>query len=102
MSISSRVGSIEASMERNRIKVGCLPYMIVFVSIAIIIVLCLIFGSQEGQEGKDVEFVLREHILSPIGTESANPRTLDQYTDSKSDGVWVFAAFEVPEEWRNK
>ena len=88
-------------MERNKIRVGCLPYMIVFISIAIIIVLCLIFGSQEEQEGKDVEFILKEHILSPIGTESSNSRTLDQYVDGKSDGVWVIAAFEVPENWRD-
>lgn len=88
-------------MERNRIKVGCLPYMIVFISIAIIIVLCLIFDSQEGQEGKDVEFILKEHILSPRDSESSNLRTLDQYVDGKSDGVWVIAAFEVPESWRN-
>lgn len=88
-------------MGSNRIKVGCLPYMIVFISIAIIIVLCLIFDSQDKQEGEDAEFMLKEHILSPIGTESSNSRTLDQYVDGKSDGVWVIAAFEVPESWRD-
>ena len=88
-------------MGSNRIKVGCLPYMIVFISIAIIIVLCLIFDSQEEQEGEDAEFMLKEHILSPIGTESSNSRTLDQYVDGKSDGTWVIAAFEVPESWRD-
>lgn len=88
-------------MGSNRIKVGCLPYMIVFISIAIIIVLCLIFDSQEEQEGEDAEFMLKEHILSPIGTESSNSRTLDQNADGKSDGVWVIAAFEVPESWRD-
>lgn len=33
-------------MERNRIKIGCLPYIIVFLSILIWIVLALIFGSE--------------------------------------------------------
>lgn len=45
-------------MERNRIKIGCLPYAIVFLSILIFIVLALIFGSETNKAETFAELVL--------------------------------------------
>ena len=79
-------------MERNRIKVGCLPYIIVFLSILILIVLALIFGS----EANKVESY-GELILSPVENKSEG----DVNDIDSIEGTWVFAAFEVPESWRD-
>ena len=79
-------------MERNRIKIGCLPYIIVFLSIMIWIVLALIFGS----EASKIE-TFEELILSPI----ENKREGDVNDIDNSEGTWVIAAFEVPENWRD-
>lgn len=45
-------------MERNRIKIGCLPYAIVFLSILIFIVLALIFGFETNKAETFAELVL--------------------------------------------
>ena len=79
-------------MERNRIKIGCLPYIIVFLSILIWIVLALIFGS----EANKVES-FGELILPPV----ENRREGDVNDIDNSEGTWVIAAFEVPENWRD-
>ena len=79
-------------MERNRIKIGCLPYIIVFLSILILIVLAMIFGS----EANKVES-FGELILSPVENKSEG----DVNDIDKGEEVWVISAFEVPESWRN-
>ena len=79
-------------MERNRIKIGCLPYAIVFLSILILIVLALIFGS----EANKVE-TFAELVLPPA--ENRSEGDIDDI--DKGEGTWVIAAFEVPESWRN-
>lgn len=86
------VGNIEGKMERNRIKIGCLPYIIVFLSILIWIVLALIFGS----EANKVES-FGELILPPV----ENRREGDVNDIDNSEETWVIAAFEVPESWRD-
>ena len=79
-------------MERNRIKIGCLPYIIVFLSILIWIVLALIFGS----EANKVES-FEKLVLPPVENKSEG----DVNEIDKGEGTWVIAAFEVPESWRN-
>lgn len=79
-------------MERNRIKVGCLPYIIVFLSILILIVLALIFGSEASKAETFAEL-----ILPPAENESEG----DVNEINKGEGTWVIAAFEVPENWRD-
>ena len=79
-------------MERSRIKIGCMPYAIVFLSILILIVLALIFGS----EANKVES-FGELILSPV--ENKSEGDVDEI--DKGEGTWVIAAFEVPESWRD-
>ena len=86
------VGNIEEKMERNRIKIGCLPYIIVFLSILIWIVLALIFGS----EANKIES-FEELVLPPVENKSEG----DVNEIDKGEGTWVIAAFEVPESWRN-
>lgn len=78
-------------MERNRIKIGCLPYIIVFLSILIWIVLALIFGS----EANKVE-TFGELVLPPVENESEG----DVNEVNEDEGTWVIAAFEVPDSWR--
>ena len=79
-------------MERNRIKIGCLPYIIVFLSILIWIVLALIFGS----EANKIES-FEELVLPPVENKSEG----DVNEIDKGEGTWVIAAFEVPKSWRN-
>ena len=79
-------------MEKNRIKIGCLPYAIVFLSILILIVLALIFGS----EANKVE-TFAELVLPPAENKSEG----DINEIDSSEGTWVIAAFEVPKSWRN-
>ena len=79
-------------MERSRIKVGCLPYAIVFLSILIFIVLALIFGS----EANKLES-FEELVLPPVENKSEG----DVNEIDRGEEVWVNAAFEVPENWRN-
>lgn len=79
-------------MERNRIKIGCLPYIIVFLSILIWIVLALIFGSEANKAETFAELV-----LPPVESKSEG----DVNEIDKSEGTWVIAAFEVPESWRS-
>lgn len=79
-------------MERNRIKIGCLPYAIVFLSILIWIVLALIFEP----EANKVES-LGELILPPAENRSGG----DVNEANEDEGTWVIAAFEVPDSWRN-
>ena len=79
-------------MERNRIKIGCLPYAIVFLSILILIVLALIFGSEANKAETFAELV-----LPPAENRSEG----DVNEMDKGKGTWVIAAFEVPDSWRN-
>lgn len=79
-------------MERSRIKIGCLPYAIVFLSILIWIVLALIFEP----EANKVES-LGELILPPAENRSGG----DVNEVNEDEGTWVIAAFEVPDSWRN-
>ena len=79
-------------MERSRIKIGCLPYAIVFLSILIWIVLALIFEP----EANKVES-LGELILPPAENRSGG----DVNEANEDEGTWVIAAFEVPESWRD-
>ena len=79
-------------MERNRIKIGCLPYAIVFLSILILIVLASIFGSETNK----VES-FEELILPPVENRSGG----DVNEVNEDEGTWVIAAFEVPENWRS-
>lgn len=88
----SLVGSIGGKMERNRIKIGCLPYAIVFLSILIWIVLAMIFGSETNK----VES-FGELILPPVENRSGG----DVNEVNEDEGTWVIAAFEVPESWRD-
>ena len=86
------VGNIEEKMERSKIKIGCLPYAIVFLSILIWIVLALIFGS----EANDAES-FGELVLAPAENRSGG----DVNEVNEDEGTWVIAAFEVPENWRS-
>lgn len=79
-------------MERSRIKIGCLPYAIVFLSILILIVLALIFGSEANKAETFAELVL---------PSAENKSEGDVNEIDKGEGTWVIAAFEVPESWRN-
>lgn len=79
-------------MERNRIKIGCLPYIIVFLSILIWIVLALIFGSEANKAETFAELV-----MPPVENRSGG----DINEVNEDEGTWVIAAFEVPESWRN-
>lgn len=79
-------------MERNRIKIGCLPYAIVFLSILILIVLALIFGSETNKLES-----FEELVLPPVENKSEG----DVNDIDSSEGTWVIAAFEVPESWRD-
>lgn len=79
-------------MERNRIKIGCLPYIIVFLSILILIVLALIFGSEANKAETFAELVL---------PSAENKSEGDVNEIDKGEGTWVIAAFEVPESWRD-
>lgn len=79
-------------MERNRIKIGCLPYIIVFLSILILIVLALIFGSEANKAETFAELV-----LPPVENKSEG----DVNDIDKGEEVWVISAFEVPESWRD-
>ena len=88
----SLVGSIGGKMERNRIKIGCLPYAIVFLSILIWIVLALIFGSETNKAES-----IGELVLPPAENRSGG----DVNEVNEDEGTWVIAAFEVPESWRN-
>ena len=88
----SLVGSIGGKMERNRIKIGCLPYAIVFLSILIWIVLALIFGSEANKAE-----TFNELILPPAENRSGG----DVNEVNEDEGTWVIAAFEVPENWRS-
>ena len=88
----SLAGNIGGKRERNRIKIGCLPYIIVFLSILIWIVLALIFGS----EANKVES-FEELVLPPV--ENKNEGDVNEI--DKGEEVWVIAAFEVPESWRD-
>ena len=88
----SLAGNIGGKMERNRIKIGCLPYAIVFLSILIWIVLALIFGS-ETNKAESIE----ELVLPPAENRSGG----DVNEVNEDEGTWVIAAFEVPESWRN-
>ena len=87
----SLAGNIEGKMERNRIKIGCLPYAIVFLSILIWIVLALIFGSESNKAES-----IGELILPPAENRSGG----DVNEVNEDEGTWVIAAFEVPENWR--
>ena len=87
----SLVGSIGGKMEKNRIKIGCLPYAIVFLSILIWIVLALIFGS----EANNAES-LGELILPPVERSGGYVNEVNE-----DEGTWIIAAFEVPESWRD-
>ena len=87
----SLVGSIGGKMERNRIKIGCLPYAIVFLSVLIWIVLALIFGF----EANDAESI-GELVLPPAENRSGG----DVNEVNEDEGTWIIAAFEVPESWR--
>lgn len=88
----SLVGNIGGKMERNRIKIGCLPYAIVFLSILIWIVLALIFGSEENKAES-----IGELILPPAENRSGG----DVNEVNEDEGTWVIAAFEVPDSWRS-
>ena len=88
----SLVGSIGGKMERNRIKIGCLPYAIVFLSVLIWIVLALIFGSETNKAES-----IGELVLPPAENRSGG----DVNEVNEDEGTWVIAAFEVPESWRN-
>ena len=88
----SLAGNIGGKMERNRIKIGCLPYAIVFLSILIWIVLALIFGSEANKAES-----IGELILPPAENKSGG----DVIEVNEDEGTWVIAAFEVPESWRN-
>ena len=79
-------------MEKNRIKIGCLPYIIVFLSILILIVLALIFGSEANKAETFAELV-----LPPAKNKSEG----DINEIDKGEGTWVIAAIEVPESWRD-
>lgn len=79
-------------MERNRIKIGCLPYAIVFLSILIWIVLALIFGSESNKAES-----IGELVLPPAENRSGG----DINEVNEDEGTWVIAAFEVPDSWRN-
>ena len=79
-------------MERSRIKIGCLPYAIVFLSILILIVLALIFGSEANKAES-----IGELILPPAENRSGG----DVNEANEDEGTWVIAAFEVPDSWRN-
>ena len=79
-------------MERNRIKIGCLPYAIVFLSILILIVLALIFESEANKAETFAELV-----LPPVENKSEG----DVNDIDSSEGTWVIAAFKVPESWRD-
>ena len=79
-------------MERKRIKIGCLPYAIVFLSILIWIVLALIFGSESNKAES-----IGELVLPPAENRSGG----DVNEANEDEGTWVIAAFEVPESWRN-
>ena len=79
-------------MEKNRIKIGCLPYVIVFLSILILIVLALIFGSEANKAETFAELVL---------PPAENISEGDINDIDSSEGTWVIAAFEVPESWRD-
>ena len=79
-------------MERNRIKIGCLPYAIVFLSILIWIVLALIFGSKTNKAES-----IGELVLPPAENRCGG----DVNEVNEDEGTWVIAAFEVPESWRN-
>ena len=87
----SLVGSIGGKMERNRIKIGCLPYAIVFLSILIWIVLALIFGSKTNKAES-----IGELVLPPAENRCGG----DVNEVNEDEGTWVIAAFEVPESWR--
>ena len=87
----SLAGNIGGKMERNRIKIGCLPYAIVFLSILIWIVLALIFGSEANKAD-----TFGELILPPAENRSGG----DVNEVNEDEGTWVIAAFEVPESWR--
>ena len=87
----SLAGSIGGKMERNKIKIGCLPYVIVFLSVLIWIVLALIFGSETNKAES-----IGELILSPAENRSGG----DVNEANEDEGTWVIAAFEVPESWR--
>ena len=79
-------------MKRNRIKIGCLPYIIVFLSILIWIVLALIFGSEANKAETFAELV-----MPPVENRSGG----DINEVNEDEGTWVIAAFEVPESWRD-
>ena len=87
----SLAGNIGGKMERNRIKIGCLPYAIVFLSVLIWIVLALIFGSEANKAES-----IGELVLPPAENRSGGDIN-EVYED---EGTWVIAAFEVPEDWR--
>ena len=86
----SLVGSIGGKMERNRIKIGCLPYAIVFLAILIWIVLALIFGSEA-----DKAESIGELVLPPAERSGGDVNEVNE-----DEGTWVIAAFEVPDSWR--
>ena len=79
-------------MERDRIKIGCLPYAIVFLSVLIWIVLALIFGSETNKAES-----IGELVLPPAKNRSGG----DVNEVNEEEGTWVIAAFEVPENWRS-
>ena len=87
----SLAGNIGGKMERNRIKIGCLPYAIVFLSILIWIVLALIFGSKTNKAES-----IGELVLPPAENRCGG----DVNEVNEDEGTWVIAAFEVPESWR--
>ena len=93
----SLAGNIGGKMERNRIKIGCLPYAIVFLSILIWIVLALIFGSETNKAENFGELVLPPAERSGRGHLRGFP---GQSGVNEDEGTWVIAAFEVPENWR--
>ena len=72
-------------MERNRIKIGCLLYAIVFLSV-------LIFGSETNKAES-----IGELVLPPAENRSGG----DVNEVNEDEGTWVIAAFEVPENWRS-
>ena len=86
----SLAGNIGGKMERNRIKIGCLPYAIVFLSILIWIVLALIFGSEANKAES-----IGELVLPPAERSGGDVKEVNE-----DEGTWVIAAFEVPESWR--
>ena len=88
--IESLAGNIEGKMERNRIKIGCLPYAIVFLSVLIWIVLALIFGSEA-----DKAESIGELVLPPAERSGGDVNEVNE-----DEGTWVFAAVEVPDSWR--